>query len=114
MADVAALMNALPDGVVLVSQEGSMLMANQALLAMTGFTADELVGQRVEVLVPEGDRAMHARQREGFSLAPTLRPMNTGIDTRLVCKDGTELKVEIHIGPIEWQGLTAFLATIRL
>lgn len=114
MHDVAAILDGLPDGILIVDIEGRIALVNAALQAMTGFAAEEMVGQRVEVLVPEAQRAAHARRREGFSLAPTLRPMNTGIDTRVLSKDGSDRRAEIHISPIPWDGVTGFIAAVRL
>jgi len=113
MEDVVALLDALPDGVVIVGQLGNILLVNGSLQRMSGFSAVDVVGQPVECLVPQTHRDAHARQRTGFFLAPTTRPMNTGIDTKLARMDGAEIPVEIHISPIEWEGRTAVLAVIR-
>ena len=113
MVDMAALLDALPDGVVGVDLRGEVLIANAALLAMTGFSAAEVVGQPIDALVPEAQRGAHARRREGFSLAPLARPMNNELDTRVVTRAGSDLPVAIQISPIQWQGLAAFVAVLR-
>jgi len=111
--DISAVLDALPDGALIVSLEGRVLLANASLERISGFPPLRIVGKPVEFLVPDAHREVHVRQRTGFFLAPAVRPMNTGIDTKLLGSDGEEIAVEIHISPIEWEGRSAVLAVVR-
>jgi PAS domain S-box-containing protein len=113
LTDIDALLDGVPDRVAIVDADGQILAVNVALVAMTGFPRNALVGNSVEDLVPLADRDHHVRSRAGFTRAPFIRSMNTGINTRILCRDGAEKKVEIMIRPLSWEGRQAFMAVVR-
>ncbi|NIT85846.1 MAG: PAS domain S-box protein, partial [Gemmatimonadetes bacterium] len=91
--------NASPDGVAVVDREGIIRAVNPKVEQMFGYEVDELLGQRVEVLLPEQARAAHEGHREGFVRDPHDRPMGIGLDLRAVRSDGTEFPVEVSLSP---------------
>jgi PAS domain S-box-containing protein len=87
-----------PVGIIVVDASGMIVLANNETARMFGYAPDELIGQTVEILVPDHQRAAHARQRDQFVAHPRRRVVKT---RNLVArrKDGTEFPVEIGLNP---------------
>jgi PAS domain S-box-containing protein len=85
----------------MVDQAGRMVLVNSQTEKMFGYTRDELLGQPVEMLVPERFRKQHAQYRAGFFVDPKSRAMGMGRDLFAQRKDGSEFPVEIGLNPIE-------------
>lgn len=83
-----------PDGTCIVSDDGQIVLVNKRLEAISGYHRSELVGQPVEILVPEAMRGGHAQYREGFTTEPSSRPMR-GLALRH--KRGRDIPVEIRL-----------------
>jgi protein-histidine pros-kinase len=109
----AVLLEAAPDAMVLVDNGGTIVMSNQHAARLFGFELSELVGQRVEVLVPERYRNAHLQHRAGYVRAPSVRPMGAGLDLFGLRKDGTEFPVEISLSPVTVDGAVMTLTAIR-
>ncbi|MCJ7628955.1 MAG: diguanylate cyclase, partial [Longimicrobiales bacterium] len=92
---------AAPNAMIVVGQDGTMRLVNQAAEKLFGYEAEELVGQPVEILVPSGMRSAHRRLRADFANTPEARPMGGKRDLRAVRRDGSEIHVEIGLSPIE-------------
>jgi PAS domain S-box-containing protein len=92
---------ASPNGVVLVNAQGHIVLANACVEKLFGYQRQELIGQAVELLVPERFRGKHVAHRAGFHAAPASRPMGAGLELFALRKDGTEFPVEIGISPIQ-------------
>jgi PAS domain S-box-containing protein len=90
-----------PHAMVIVDPEGRIQLVNSQVLSWFGYSRDELVGQPVELLLPERFRHGHPAYRRGFVQAPTSRPMGTGRDLFGLRKDGTEFPVDISLSPVE-------------
>ncbi len=91
----------LPDGVVVVDENGRVKYANRQLQRLTGYRRHELVGRVVELLVPASLRTIHVKQRRRYAVRPRVRPMGSpDHEFRLRRKDGSELPVDIALGPI--------------
>lgn len=95
-----AFVELAPDAVVLVDGGGTVLLANAQVEAMFGYDRRELLGQRVEVLLPERYRAAHIAHRERYLAAPRTRPMGAGLELRGRRRDGSEFPVDISISPL--------------
>jgi PAS domain S-box-containing protein len=111
--EVRALLDALPDGVILCRPDGVLDYANAQAERLFGYGPGELTGRSVEVLVPERLREWHARLREEFARVPRRRPMGSGLDLVGRRKDGSELRVEISLGPLETASGLLILGVIR-
>ncbi len=102
-----------PDAMLLISGAGTILLMNRQTEHLFGYRRDELLGEAVEVLVPDRFRGAHPGHRSKFFREPLPRPMGVGLDLWGLRKDGTEFPAEISLSPIESpHGLTAG-ATIR-
>jgi PAS domain S-box-containing protein len=108
------LIEASPDGILLVDGTGRILNANSRAAALFGYARDELVGRIHDDLVPERVRAVHRAHRAGYTAAPTSRPMGAaGVPMNGLRKDGTELAVEISLAPLDGREGPLFAAFIR-
>ncbi|GAA1999322.1 PAS domain S-box protein [Catenulispora subtropica] len=108
-----ALLESAPDAMVVVSPDGRIALVNRQTEVMFGYTRDELVGQPIEVLVPQRLRGRHVHHRDGFFAAPQMRPMGMDLDLFGVRKDGSELPVEISLSPLATDGGKLVCAAIR-
>lgn len=107
------LVEALPDAILTVDAEGRIVRMNTRVEALFGYRREELLGQRVECLIPERFRELHVQQRAGYVAAPRLRPMGSGLRLCIRRKDGTELPVDIMLNPLTTAGGRLVIATIR-
>lgn len=96
-----SFLEAASQGIVAVSEEGQIILVNRRTEEMFGYSREELVGQDLELLLPERYRVGHAAHREKFFLDPRVRPMGAGMDLAGRRKDGSEFPVEIGLSFIE-------------
>lgn len=108
-----SLLQAAPDGILVCDQHGIITQANEQCLAFFGYKADELVGQPVEVLVPDYIRPKHAALRDGYFKTPHRRPMGIGLDLTAKRKKGDQVPVEISLSPVDIDGVPFVIAVIR-
>ena len=106
------VLNAAPDGVLWVDHTGRILMANPAMATLTGYTATELVGQNVDIFLPEHLRPAHAQSMRNYFLAPHPRAMGL-MNLKLLRRDGQMLPVDISLGHWEDEGERHAIAYIR-
>jgi PAS domain S-box-containing protein len=94
-----AVFAAAPDGVLVVRADGSIRAANEKIEQLFGWSAKELEGKPIEVLVPSRQHAVHREQRDVFLAQPHDRPMGAGLDLTGARRDGTEFPVEVSLSP---------------
>jgi PAS domain S-box-containing protein len=92
---------AAPNGMIMVDQEGHIVLVNAHVEALFGYAREELIGHSVDMLVPDRIRAHHPQLRHGFADAPRARPMGAGRDLRGLRKDGEEIPIEIALNPLQ-------------
>ena len=92
---------ASPAALIMVHQDGRILMANSRGLTLFGYTQEELIGQQVDLLVPERFRAEHPAHRNEFFRAPVQRAMGDELDLLGLRKDGSEFPIKIGLSPVE-------------
>lgn len=108
-----ALVQAAPDGVLVVDSEGRILLANPEVRRMTGFEPSELIGETIETLVPDEFRGRHVGHRDGYAQNPHARPMGSNLELWAVRKDGSRLAVEIMLAPMMIAGRRVTIAFVR-
>lgn len=91
---------AAPNAMVMVDEHGVILLVNTQTERLFGYSREELIGQSVEILVPEQFRSRHPDFRETFFSEPKARPMGAGRDLFGRHKDGHLIPVEIGLSPI--------------
>ena len=106
------VVEAVPNGIVLVAGDGRIAMLNSAVEQAFGYPRDELLGQPIETLVPERYRAAHPRLRDSFTTAPRARAMGAGRELFGRRKDGSEFPVEVGLNPVETKEGPMVLAAI--
>ena len=90
-----------PDAIVVSSREGFITRVNAKAEALFGYAREEMLGQRIEILMPDRFRGRHAAHRAGYHAHPQVRPMGVGLDLFGRRKDGSEFPLDIMLSPVE-------------
>jgi two-component system, cell cycle sensor histidine kinase and response regulator CckA len=112
-ADFEAFIDAIPDAVAIVDDRGRIVLVNAQTQQMFGYSATELTGQPIEILIPERFRRNHPHHRKSFEENPRTRPMGTGLDLYGLRKNRTEFPVEISLSPLKTREAAMVIAAIR-
>jgi PAS domain S-box-containing protein len=107
------LLEALPDAVVAVDPHGTIVQVNSQAQELFGYKRSKMVGQKVEMLVPESDRGQHHHHRESYSKTPKTRRMGANLDLYGRRSDGSEFPVEISLSPVSTDQGALVLSAIR-
>jgi len=107
------LLEAAPDGMVIVDQEGTIIMVNAQMEKLFGYGREEVIGQRVDMLVPLRFKDIHPFHRAQYARTPRLRPMGADLELYALRKDETEFPVEISLSPMETEEDSLIIAAIR-
>ena len=108
-----ALFDAAPDIMLVVDDEGKILLANTEAERSLGYEPGTLEGAPVEELLPFESRKKHVGLREGYSKNPRIRPMGEGLDLKARRKDGTLFPADVSLGPFTLRGRPAVLGIVR-
>ena len=100
-ATARALLESASEGIVLIDRAGRITLVNAAAERMFGYPRSELLGQSLEILLPERARGMHARHRADYFAEPRVRPMGIGLDLAGRRRDGLEFPIEISLSHVE-------------
>ncbi|MDE3074746.1 MAG: PAS domain S-box protein [Chloroflexota bacterium] len=112
-AKFESLLAFAPDAIVVVTHQGAIVLVNAQAEALFGYSRAEMLGQDVELLVPEALRTIHRRHRATYAEKPQKRGMGIGLELLGRRRDGTEFPVEISLGPLETEAGPLVAAAIR-
>ena len=107
------LLEAAPDAMVVVDQQGEIVLVNRQAETIFGYQREKLIGQPVEILVPDQARLRHPARRKSFAQAPHQRPMGQGLELSGRHASGREIPVEISLSPIGTDSGNFIVAAIR-
>jgi PAS domain S-box-containing protein len=107
------ILESAPDAMVIADGRGRIVLVNAETERLFGYPREELVGQLVDILVPERFRRKHPQHRQGYTEHPHTRSMGEGRDLWGLRKDRTEFPVEISLSPIETPEGTLISSAIR-
>ena len=94
-------LEAAPDAMLVVDAAGTIVVANVLAERLFGYRREALLGQPIEILVPERARGRHVGLRQAFVAAPQTRAMASGLDLAVRRRDGSEFPAEISLGPLQ-------------
>lgn len=109
------MVEATPNGLVMINKAGIITLANNQMVKLFGYTRKELTGLSIEMLVPERYRASHPGHRQNFFTAPEVRAMGHGRDLFGQRKDGSEFQLEIGLSPLQTpEGMFVLAAVVDI
>jgi PAS domain S-box-containing protein len=107
------LLEAAPDAIVTHGLDGRIVLVNSRVEQLYGYRREELIGQPVELLLPEPLHELHARHRAAYGADPQVRAMGAGRELHARRKDGRTFPVEVNLGAVTSNGSRLFTAIIR-
>jgi PAS domain S-box-containing protein len=107
------VLESAPEAILALDRDGKILLVNAQVEEVFGYARQELLGNPVEMLIPERFRHSHPERRGAFLTQPRPRPMGADLELYGLRRNGEEFPVEIGLGPFQAQGGTLVSSTIR-
>jgi PAS domain S-box-containing protein len=110
----AAILESVPDATVIIGPGGAIELVNTQTEKLFGYQRGELIGQPVELLLPERFRGAYLRHRPGYLSKPQSRPIGAELELHGRRRDGTEFPVDVSLNPMEAESGTLIIAAVRV
>ncbi|HWB59275.1 MAG TPA: ATP-binding protein [Chthoniobacteraceae bacterium] len=107
------LLEFAPDAIIIINASGEIVLVNSQVEKVFGWRRGELIGKKVEILIPERFRDKHCIHRGGYFASPIARPMGAGLELYGLHSNGMEFPLEISLSPIETGDETLAIGAIR-
>ena len=107
------LLESAPDAMIIIDEQGKIAIINAQAETMFGYSREEILGNRIEILLPERLKKVHVDNREAYTEDPKVRPMGAGRDLVARRSDGSEFPVEISLSPVKTAGGRFVSSVIR-
>lgn len=108
-----ALFDQAPDAIVAVDLNGKIVRVNHQTETMLGYAPSELLGQPIEMLVPDRYRTEHVGKRQAYTSCPVSRPMGAGLELSARRRDGSEVPVDIMLSPVQLKDSGMVISVLR-
>jgi len=102
-----------PDAMVVVDQTGTIVLVNEQAEEMFGYRYEDMIGRPVELLIPQPVHHQHVSHRQGYFVAPSNRRMSPGMELTALCRNGSEVPVEINLNRFDTDQGILVSASIR-
>ena len=108
-----AVVDAVPDGVLVTDSDGSIVLVNRRSVDLFGYSRVEFIGMSVDDLLPASLRRAHAGHRSSYAQVPRRREMGSGLELVARRRSGEEFPVEVSLSPLAIDGRPHVVATVR-
>ena len=105
------LIESAPDAMIIVDDAGEIAIVNGQAERMFGYDREEMIGNKIEMLLPERIRSSHVGRRDAYTKNPSIRPMGAGMELVGQRSDGSEFPVEISLSPVSTPK-TSFVSSV--
>lgn len=109
---LSAVLESAAQAIISIDRGGRIVLVNHRAEEMFGYSREELLGNRIELLLPESVRAAHTRQRDHYFTSPHARPMGIGMDLAGRRRDGSQFPVEVSLSFVEVEEGTFAIAFV--
>ncbi len=110
---VESFLEFTPDAMIVVADDGKIALANSQAEILFEYSANDMVGQSIEMLIPRRFREQHKHDRLEFAAKPQIRPMGTGLAIYGRRKDATEVSCDVSLRNIRTSQGSFSVATVR-
>ena len=107
------LLNATPEPLIVANSDGTIVLVNVQFEKEFGYSREEIIGHKIEKLIPAKFRSKHVGLRDNYSFHPTARPMGKEIKLQGLCKNGSVIPIDISLSPFTIDDETMIISTIH-
>jgi PAS domain S-box-containing protein len=108
-----SFLESVPDAIIIVNKEGNIQYSNTQTEILFGYDKDEIIGNKIELLMPSRFKEAHQHHRQGYIANPKVRKMGEGMQLFATHKDQTEFPVEISLSKLDTEEGFLVCASIR-